>query len=71
MLSVDYTKKKTKINPQNKKFLGCPLCHSSKYVVFTSSIPNTKYQVHELYCHGCNVIFSPSNATLPIEIIDS
>ena len=52
----------------NKKLLGCPACHSSRNVVLTKTIQNKYYHYRELYCHFCNIVFSPIHAVTPIEV---
>ena len=65
-MQIDYDDRK-KVT-LNKKILGCPICHSSRYVVLTESIKDKYYHYRELYCHLCNILFSPIHATTPVEI---
>ena len=51
----------------NKKLFGCPVCQRPYYVVLTENIKNKYYHYRELYCHSCNVLFSPIHAVAPIE----
>jgi hypothetical protein len=59
--------KSTKIG-LNKKLQGCPRCHSSRYVVLTKNIKDKSYRYREIYCHFCDIVFSPIHAVTPIEI---
>jgi transcription elongation factor Elf1 len=52
----------------DKKLFGCPACHASRYVVATSTIKDKRYHYRELYCHSCNITFSPVHAVTPIEL---
>jgi transcription elongation factor Elf1 len=52
----------------DKKLFGCPACHASRYVVATSTIKDKRYHYRELYCHSCNISFSPVHAVTPIEL---
>jgi transcription elongation factor Elf1 len=52
----------------DKKLFGCPACHTSRYVVLTSTIRDKRYHYRELYCHSCNISFSPHHAVSPFEL---
>jgi transcription elongation factor Elf1 len=52
----------------DKKLFGCPACYASRYVVATSTIKDKRYHYRELYCHSCNITFSPVHAVTPIEL---
>ena len=59
-------------NKDNKKIFdkylyGCPTCHLSRYVILSENIQDPAYHKYELYCHSCNVVFSPLHAVLPLE----
>jgi hypothetical protein len=51
----------------DKYLYGCPTCHLSRYVIFSENIQDPAYHKYELYCHSCNVVFSPLHAVLPLE----
>lgn len=51
----------------DKYLYGCPTCHLSRYVILSENIQDPAYHKYELYCHSCNVVFSPIHAVLPME----
>jgi hypothetical protein len=51
----------------DKYLYGCPTCHLSRYVILSENIQDPAYHKYELYCHSCNVVFSPTHAVLPME----
>ena len=51
----------------DKYLYGCPTCHLSRYVILSENIQDPAYHKYELYCHSCNVVFSPLHAVLPLE----
>ena len=51
----------------DKYLYGCPTCHLSRYVILSENIQDPVYHKYELYCHSCNVVFSPIHAVLPLE----
>ncbi len=51
----------------DKYLYGCPTCHLSRYVILSENIQDPAYHKYELYCHRCNVVFSPMHAVLPME----
>jgi hypothetical protein len=51
----------------DKYLYGCPTCHLSRYVILSENIQDPAYHKYELYCHSCNVVFSPMHAVLPLE----
>jgi hypothetical protein len=68
---IDFTNNNKNIKKgQNKKLLGCPSCHNSRYVILTENIKDKIYHYRELYCHFCNIVFSPTHAVTPIELND-
>lgn len=67
-MQIDCSDKKNFKKRPNKKLLGCPTCHSSRYVVLTENIKDKIYHYREIYCHFCNIVFSPMHAVTPIEI---
>jgi hypothetical protein len=36
-------------------------------VILSENIQDPAYHKYELYCHSCNVVFSPMHAVLPME----
>jgi hypothetical protein len=66
-MQIGYSNDKGK-GKLEKKLFGCPACHVSRYVVVTSTIKDKRYQYRELYCHYCNISFSPAHAVTPIEL---
>ena len=63
--NYDNNDNKTKLN---RKLSGCPVCHKSSHVVLTSTIKDKRYHYRELYCHSCNISFSPVHAVIPCEL---
>lgn len=64
-MRIDSNKDKKKVF--DKYLYGCPTCHLSRYVILSENIPDPAYHKYELYCHSCNVVFSPIHAVLPLE----
>jgi len=70
-MQVDYSNDNNNNNSKrklDKKLLGCPACYMSRYVVLTSTIKDKRYHYRELYCHSCNISFSPVHAVIPSEL---
>ena len=67
-MQIDFIDNKNVKKELNKKLLGCPACHSSRYVVLTKNIKDKLYHYRELYCHFCNIVFSPMHSVTPKEI---
>ena len=62
---TSYNNNKRKIF--DKYLYGCPFCRLSRYIVLSENIKDPRYHKHELYCHNCNVVFSPAHSVLPLE----
>lgn len=67
-MQIDYSQTKKWII--NRRFIGCPLCSSSRYIVFTDEIPDKTYHRNELYCHSCDILFSTIHAVPPLEVFN-
>ena len=70
MTTVGYSKDNDSKRKLDKKLLGCPACKKSRYVVITSTIKDKRYHYRELYCHLCNISFSPIHAVIPVGLKD-
>jgi hypothetical protein len=70
IMRIDYGSHDNKNNKikLNKKLYGCPTCLKSRYVVLSSTIKYKRYHYRELYCHLCNISFSPIHAVTPFEL---
>jgi transcription elongation factor Elf1 len=64
----DYSNDNGNKRKLDKKLFGCPACDMSRYVVLTSTIKDKRYHYRELYCHLCNISFSPVHAVTPFEL---
>jgi hypothetical protein len=64
-MRIGSSKEKKKVF--DKYLYGCPTCHLSRYVILSENIQDPAYHKYELYCHSCNVVFSPIHAVLPME----
>jgi hypothetical protein len=64
-MTISSNKDKKKVF--DKYLYGCPTCHLSRYVILSENIQDVAYHKYELYCHSCNVVFSPMHAVLPME----
>jgi transcription elongation factor Elf1 len=68
IMQIGYSNDNENKRKLDKKLFGCPACHTSRYVVLTSTIKDKRNDYRELYCHSCNISFSPHHAVSPFEL---